>query len=236
MGSSGSKESAVERSPKAAGGATTKARVVVEASDTDRAVLELKVARDKLKKFRKRLDTENVRLTERAHALVSENQSSRAMTVLRLRQFKTTEADKVDKQLSNVNTMISNIEEAVQNTAVFNALKEGTQALNRLHSELTFEQMEAIMSDSAEAIEAENAISDALLGHFNADDDAVLQSELDAFFLAHQPEGQAAAQAVNLPAVPKTPIISLPAAPSGNIVNTGAAKQSATKQIAALAN
>jgi charged multivesicular body protein 6 len=235
MGSSGSKESSGERSSKAAGGATTKGRVV-EASETDRAVLELKVARDKLKKFRKRLDTENLRLTERAHALVSGNQSSRAMTVLRLRQFKTTEADKVEKQLSNVNTMISNIEEAVQNTAVFNALKEGTQALNRLHSELTFEQMEAIMSDSADAIEAENAISDALIGHFNADDDAILQSELDAFFSADQLGGRAAAQAVNLPTVPTTPIFSLPVAPSENIVNAGAANQNTTKKTAALAN
>lgn len=239
MGSSGSKNQIPKKSDeKVAGKAPAQTRPQVQVSEIDLAALDVKKARDSLKKFRNKLDAECVKLTARARVLMTENMSARAMTLLKLRKYKTSEADKMDNQLSNLERMIGSIEVSVQNSYVLNALKEGTQALNKLQSEFTLDEVETILSESEEAIEAERAFSNMLLGlgPANEADEALLQRELDEFFTTHTQSQQTPLPIISLdlPVVPSHPIVNLPAVPTGEVVSSGTTSESAAIERVAL--
>ena len=76
----------------------------------DKAILELKNTRDRLKKYRKKLDQETLKLNEQAVMHVQAKQKSRALLVLKLKKHKINEADNIDKQLFSVYEMIDTIE------------------------------------------------------------------------------------------------------------------------------
>lgn len=59
--------------PASSTGASNTAAVGASVTSKDRAVLELKVARDKLKKYQKKLEKESVKLTEQAKALIRQD-------------------------------------------------------------------------------------------------------------------------------------------------------------------
>ncbi len=196
---------------------------VAQISDFDRTMLDLKNSRDKLKRYRKKLDADTVRLQDRARELVSQKQNNRALTLLKLKSFKTKEADKVDAQLFNVLNMIQNVEWESQNIMVLKALKEGTEALNKMHSEMPLETVESILEESNEAIETENSISELLRGKFSAEEEDSLAEEYAALVSAMEAETQSAGATstsatraeLQLPAPPSIPV--LPFAPAGSI-------------------
>jgi len=214
MGSSGSKqeETLPPAAPAVAPSATkTKpVRAVTQISEYDRTVLDLKNARDRLRRFRKKLDADTVRLQERARVLVSRKQDARALTLLKLRSFKTKEADKVEAKLFTVLNMIENVEWESQNIEVLKALKEGTEALNKMHDEMSLDTVEAILDESREAIELESSISTMLQGAFSLDEEDSLAQEYEALMVAIHGE---IVPAVQLPAAPTAPV--LPIAPAG---------------------
>jgi len=161
-----------------------------------------------------------VRLQERARVLVSQKQNARALTLLKLRSFKTKEADQVEAKLFTVLNMIETVEWESQNIAVLKALKEGTEALNRMHEDMPLEAVEAILDGSREALQLESSISGLLAGAFDADEEEALQAEYAAMMAAAhgEPAAAAAQPAVQLPAAPTSrtsPV--LPIAPTGEV-------------------
>lgn len=124
-----------------------------QVSDKDRAILDLKNARDKLKKYRKKLDLESARYEEQAKQLIKQQQRQRALLVLKLRRHRDAEATKVDGQLITVLDMINTVEWESQNMDVLRALQEGTKALNKMHEELSIEDVANLLDETREAIE-----------------------------------------------------------------------------------
>ena len=57
-------------------------------NDKDRAMLDLKRARDKLRRFRVKLETDSGALEERAKDLIREKKTDKVMFVLKLKKFK----------------------------------------------------------------------------------------------------------------------------------------------------
>ena len=57
-------------------------------NDRDRAMLDLKRARDKLRRFRVKLETDSGALEERAKCFIREKKTDKAMFVLKLKKFK----------------------------------------------------------------------------------------------------------------------------------------------------
>ena len=71
-------------------------------TDADRAILDLKNARDRLRRFQRKLEGESVALTERAAALVRAGRRDRALLLLRMRRSRAERCAQADGQLAAV--------------------------------------------------------------------------------------------------------------------------------------
>jgi len=116
-------------------------------------------------------------LQEQAKQLIRLEQKNRALLVLKLRRFKDAEADKVDAELMTVLEMIENVEWEHANMEVLKALKAGTASLNKLHEEMSLDDVADLLDETNEAIAMENQINEMLAGQFDANDEE-LQREL----------------------------------------------------------
>ena len=68
-------------------------------TEKDRAILNLKTSRDKLKRYQKGLDEESVDLRKKASSLVNQGKKSRALLLLKIRKLKEDRAKEIDTQL-----------------------------------------------------------------------------------------------------------------------------------------
>jgi hypothetical protein len=178
-------------------------------------MLDLKRARDKLRRFRAKLEADSGALQGRAKALISEKKNDKAMFVLKLKKFKMKEAENVEGQLSKVLEMIQTINWEEQNAAVVQALQTGTKALNKMHEELPLEQVESILEDNAIALERQANITEVLSQGLDATDNSELDEEYAALVKSMASHDEKTSSATTLPAAPTTPIVLLPSAPSG---------------------
>eukprot|EP01040_Poterioochromonas_malhamensis_P012700 gene12700-13909_t len=160
------------------GGNVRPARKDDQITDKDHAILDLKNSKDRLKKYKKKLEGESGKLTEQAKHHIRQQQKDRALLILKLKRMKEQEVDKIDKQLLSVMEMIDNIEWEYTNLKVLQALQEGNRALNKLHNEMSYEDVVALLDETNEAIEVENQINQLIAGQFNPIDETELQNEL----------------------------------------------------------
>jgi RPA family protein len=92
-------------------------------------------------------------LTEQAKVLLRKDQRERALLLLKLRKYKEKEVLSADSKLLSVQEMIQNVEWEYSNMEVMRALKSGTDALNKMHEEMSLEDVENILEETQEAIE-----------------------------------------------------------------------------------
>mmetsp|Transcript_12438 Transcript_12438/g.18818 ORF Transcript_12438/g.18818 Transcript_12438/m.18818 type:complete len:230 (+) Transcript_12438:67-756(+) len=192
-------------------------------SEKDRAILDLKIVRDKLFKYQKRLGTESERLQNQAKELLASGKKDRALLALKLRKHKIKEADSIDAKLLNVMSMIEEIEWESHNIEALRALKAGTDALKKLHEEMSVEDVERLMEETREAREIENEISTLVAGEFTLADESELEAELEMIMARENaeserertPEQNSQNTDISMPEVPTTPV--LPAAPAHDV-------------------
>ncbi|GAB5032679.1 charged multivesicular body protein 6 [Nannochloropsis oceanica] len=137
-------------------------------TDHDRAVLDLKIAKDKLKRYQIKMRSESIRLTEQAKELVAVGRKDRALLVLKMRRLREDEQVKAESQLMNMEQLITQIEWETQQMQVFDALKSGNQALDAIHEIMSLEEVEKLMADTADSIEYEQEVSRLLSGSLSA--------------------------------------------------------------------
>jgi len=140
----------------------------VQVTDHDRAVLDLKIAKDKLKRYQIKMRSESLRLTEQIKELVTAGRKDRALLVLKMRRLREDEQVKAESQLMNVEQLITQIEWETQQMQVFDALKSGNQALEAIHKIMSLEEVEKLMADTADSIEYEQEVSRLLSGNLSA--------------------------------------------------------------------
>lgn len=134
-----------------------------EVSQIDRAVLDLKVSRDRLTRYKKKLSLDSENLLAKARILKQKNDTKSALGLLKLRKMKENEVDKIDSQLLSIQSMVTNIQTKEQEAEVLNALRSGKNALEKLHKENTLEDVLKLMEDVEEQNELEKEINDALV-------------------------------------------------------------------------
>jgi charged multivesicular body protein 6 len=189
----------------------TASTTAVEITQKDRAILDLKNARDRLKKYRKKLEADSEKLNEKAKEFIRIKQKDRALMVLKLKKVREKELNGIDGQLISVLEMIQNVEWAAANLEVMKALKSGTSALNKIHEEMSLDDVCALLEDTNEAINVENSINAIIAGQFNTADDEELEKELEDLF----GNKQDSTVDVFLPVAPMLPV--LPVAPAANV-------------------
>ena len=192
-------------------------------SATDRATLDLKNARDRLQKYKARLETDDARLTARAKKAKAEGNTKAALNLLKIRRLKTREVETIEAQLFNVMQMVQTIDSKQNEVQVLRAMKEGKDTLQRMHEETTVEDVLNLMDEIQEQHELEQEMNDILVGanvaSLTMEDDAEIEAELmELMGLSATPTEE-----VQLPVAPDT--TPLPEAPSTKLPEATPARE-----------
>ncbi|KAK0198231.1 Snf7 family [Armillaria mellea] len=144
----------------------------------DRAILDLKLQRDKLRQYQKKIQV----ILDREHAIAKEHlatgRKDRAVVALRRRKYQQSLLLKTDAQLENLEQLVSSIEFSLIEVSVVHGLQQGNDVLKEIHKELNVEQVEKLLEESHEAREYQREIGELLANQLTLDDEDAVQAEL----------------------------------------------------------
>ncbi|XP_014215760.1 charged multivesicular body protein 6-B [Copidosoma floridanum] len=149
-------------------------------TDQDKAVLQLKQSRDKIKQYQKRVEQKIEKEREIAKKLIKNNQKDRALLLLRKKKFQEQILVRTDGQLESLERMVTDIEFAQVEIKVIDGLKIGNDALKKLHALISIEDIEQVLEDTQEGIEKQREINELLSGGLSVQDEDEIEAELDA--------------------------------------------------------
>uniref|UniRef100_A0A023GGD6 Protein-sorting related protein n=1 Tax=Amblyomma triste TaxID=251400 RepID=A0A023GGD6_AMBTT len=189
-----------------------KHKKVSRVTEQDKAILQLKQQRDKIKQYQKKIlvSLENER--QLARKLLHDGRKERAKLLLRKKRFMEQMLDKTDGQLTNLERLVHDIEYAQIEIQVVEGLKVGNESLKKLHQVLCVEEIEKIMDETHEGIEKQKEIDDLLSGQLTSEDDDAVLAELEA--LVAEDESKAVLELPDVPAADKGEPLVLPSVPS----------------------
>jgi len=148
-------------------------------TDRDRAILDLKLARDKIKKSLKTLDAEADQLKAQARTLLKAGRKDRAMMILKMKKMKVDAAQRADQELYQVEKLTMSIESAISTAEILRRIEEGTKVLNQLVKEMPVERVEQLIEDNDDAMAAQQEIDEVLAAYCANPDMAIDESELE---------------------------------------------------------
>jgi len=146
----------------------------------DRAILDLKIQRDKLKQYQKRIQVVLDREYEVARQQLAAGHKDRAVVALRRRKYQEVLLTKTDGQLENLEQLVSTIEFSLIEVSVLHGLKQGNEVLKEIHKELNVESVEKLLEETAEARAYQREIDDMLTNSLSLDEEEAVQAELKA--------------------------------------------------------
>ena len=162
---------------------TTTSKKKPEISATDRATLDIKNARDKLQRYKMKLEQDDSRIVARAKKAKVDGNTKAALNLLKVRKMKTREVESVEQQLLTVLQMVQTINSKQNEVQVLKAMKEGKDTLQKMHEETTVEDVLTLMDDIQEQNELENEINDILQNSphsLSMEDEEAVEAELEA--------------------------------------------------------
>ncbi|KAF7985284.1 hypothetical protein HWV62_6435 [Athelia sp. TMB] len=175
----------------------------------DKAILDLKLQRDKLKQYQKKaliLDREH----EIAKANLAAGHKDRALTALRRRKYQQSLLIKTDGQLENLEQLVSSIEFSLIEVSVLHGIQQGTDVLKEIHKEMNVESVEKLLGESHEAQAYQREIDEMLSSQLTLDDEDAVQAELLQLQTEATKEGDPAQQ-ISLPSAPTSePVAPVP--------------------------
>ncbi|KXN70602.1 hypothetical protein CONCODRAFT_49547 [Conidiobolus coronatus NRRL 28638] len=148
-------------------------------SSKDKVVLDLKIQRDKLKQYSKKIDLVIENETKIAKKLISEGKKDKALLALKKKKYQEKLLDDLGQQLFNLEEMTSTIEFTLVEQQVLEGLKKGNEVLNQLQKETPLDQVEKLMEDTLEAIEYQREIEEILSTSLPIEDQEALLEELE---------------------------------------------------------
>eukprot|EP00484_Ammonia_sp_Unknown_P021777 CAMPEP_0197028088 /NCGR_PEP_ID=MMETSP1384-20130603/7870_1 /TAXON_ID=29189 /ORGANISM="Ammonia sp." /LENGTH=226 /DNA_ID=CAMNT_0042457035 /DNA_START=149 /DNA_END=829 /DNA_ORIENTATION=+ len=147
-----------------------------EMSEKDKAALDVKRQRDRLIKYEKEMQKKIDRETEMCKKLLKAGKRDQAKLALRKKKYQQNLLEKTRNQLLNIEELIENVEAAQMQQEVFKAMQVGTDLLQKINSEMSIEEVEQLMDDTAEAIAYQQELNDLLSQDLTAaDEDDVLK-------------------------------------------------------------
>ncbi|GAC77490.1 dehydrogenase kinase [Moesziomyces antarcticus T-34] len=127
----------------------------------DRAVLDLKLQRDRIKQYQKKGD------------------KAKALTALRRRKYQESLIQKTDSQLETLEGLVSSIEFSQIQQSVMLGLQQGNAVLKQIHTEMNPESVERLLEETAEAQAYQREIDEMLATNMTAEEEDAVQSELE---------------------------------------------------------
>ncbi|ORY98591.1 Snf7 family [Syncephalastrum racemosum] len=146
----------------------------------DRAILDLKVQRDKLKKYQKSINVVLEKEVDIARQALAKGDKKRALLALRKKKYQEQLLEKTDQQLLNLEELTQSVEYALVEKQVLDGLKSGNAVLKEIHKETSVEAVEKLMDDTADAIAYQNEVDELLSGQVSSEDEEEIERELAA--------------------------------------------------------
>ncbi|CAL8311226.1 unnamed protein product [Arctogadus glacialis] len=172
-------------------------------TEQDRAILQLKQQRDKLKQYQRRITLQLEKERLLAKQLLKDGRKEKALVLLKKKRYQDQLLEKTDNQISNLERMVQDIEFTQIELKVIEGLKVGNDCLKSMHEVMSIEDVERIMDETQEAIEYQRQIDEILAGTLTQEDEESVLAELQA--LTQEEEAQ-------LPNVPTDPLPEVPEA------------------------
>ena len=170
---------------------------------SSRSILDLKLQRDKLQQYQKKITKITDRETEIAKECLRSGQKSKALLALRRKKFQESLLAKTDLQLEQLQRLVADVEFAAVQKDVLYGLQQGTAVLKQIHAEMGgIEKVEKLMEDNAEARAYEREISDMLGGQLSNQEEDEVEEELAA--MTGEVAGPSRTQEARLPDVPQS--------------------------------
>ncbi|KAI0814886.1 Snf7 family [Irpex lacteus] len=186
----------------------------------DRAILDLKLQRDKVRQYQKKIQGVLDREHEIAKQQLAAGHKDRALLALRRRKYQEGLLAKTDAQLENLEQLVSTIEFSLVEVSVLHGLQQGNEVLKEIHKEMNVESVERLLEETAEAQAYQREIDEMLANNLSAEDEDAVQNELE------QLRREALGQTEPEPAKP----IHLPSAPTAEPVQPTPAEASPTQE------
>ncbi|XP_046639606.1 charged multivesicular body protein 6-B-like [Daphnia pulicaria] len=174
-------------------------------TEQDKAVLQLKQQRDKLKQYQKKILTVIEKDKELARKLLREGKKERAKLLLKKKRYQEQLVEKTDKQLDTVEQLVHDLEFAQVEMEVLNSLKTGNESLKEVHKLFSIEDIEQIMEETKEGIKKQKEIDEILAGVLTAEDEEAVDMEFAEIIRQNLPDvpvSDSNISEVELPSVP----------------------------------
>ncbi|XP_067100740.1 charged multivesicular body protein 6 [Osmerus mordax] len=156
-----------------------KKRSPTRVTEQDRAVLQLKQQRDKLKQYQRRVTLQLDKERLLAKQLLKDGKKEKALLLLKKKRYQDQLLDKTEKQISNLERMVQDLEFAQIEMKVIEGLKIGNDCLKKMHEVMSIEEVERIMDETQDAIEYQQQIDELLAGSLSQEDEDAVLAELE---------------------------------------------------------
>lgn len=167
----------------------------------------MKVQRDKLQQYQRKITIITDRETEIAKECLRNGQKPKALLALRRKKFQESLLAKTDQQLEQLQRLMSDVEFAAVQKDVMYGLQQGTAVLKQIHAEMGgIEKVEKLMEDNAEARAYQREISDMLGGQLSNQEEDEVEDELAA--MSREVDGSELSERDKLPDVPQDEVAS----------------------------
>lgn len=159
----------------------------------------MKIQRDKLHQYQRRITVLTDRETAIAKQMLTRNDKPRALLALRRKKYQESLLAKTDAQLDQLEQLTRNVEFALIQKDIVFGLQQGTKVLQEIHREMGgIEHVEKLMGETADAVAYQQEVSDMLGGRMTNQDEDEVEDELAAL----EAEINGPAPVANLPNVP----------------------------------
>lgn len=172
-------------------------------TDQDKAVLQLKQQRDKLKQYQKKISLQLEKERLLAKQLLKDGKKEKALLLLKKKRYQDQLLDKTENQISNLERMVQDIEFMQIEMKVIEGLKVGNDCLKSMHEIMSIEDVERILDETQESVEYQRQIDEMLAGSLTQEDEDAILAELEAITQGED---------VALPEVPTEPVPEVPEA------------------------
>lgn len=127
--------------------------------ENSRAILDMKIQRDRLHQYQRRITVLTDKETDIAKQMLAKGDKKRALLALRRKKYQESLLTKTDAQLEQLERLTASVEFAqIQKDVVF-GLQQGTKVLSEIHAEMGgIEHVEKLMGETADAIAYQNVL------------------------------------------------------------------------------
>ena len=132
----------------------------VQLSQTEKAILDCKSCRDKIKRYIKSLEQKSENSMTKVRELLQKKQRDRAKFYLKQSKLFSEQTKVADGQLEMINQQISNIESTTNMAECAAVLSNGNKVLKELQNEVNIEHWENIRDDLEELKERDDEIKE----------------------------------------------------------------------------